>query len=182
MMSNYPYKASSSSSNGGDGLGLGLLGETLPDTIKIEHVFTLQFSDKLERPLRKWVDKVLDLSKHYAESFHFIAVGIASYFFFLGVSKIVQASSSNSSSSSRHSRDDDCSCNTKKNKSKNKDKDKSKESTHNIRSGSSSQSRKTKTKDASTTQQQPASIPLLIDDASKTTTSPDSEPRDATIY
>ncbi len=88
-----------SSKNDYGGSGLGLLGETLPDTIKIEHVFTLQIPSKWDRPLRKWVDKCLDLSKQYAESFHFIAVGIGSYFFLLGCSKIVAASNNNRTSS-----------------------------------------------------------------------------------
>ena len=142
-MSNYPYKASSNDYGGGS---LGLLGETLPDTIKIEHVFTLKFSDKWERPLGKLVDKCLDLSKYYSESFRFIAAGVGSYLFFLGVSKVVQASRGSGSS-------DDSSCtNTKKNKTKCKDKYKSKDSNYNtIRAGSSS--RKAKAKDDSITTQ-----------------------------
>ena len=135
-MSNYPYKTTSSNDYGGSGLGL--LGETLPDTIKIEHVFTLKFNDKWERPLRKFVDKWFDLSKHYAESFHFIAAGIGSYFFFLGVSKVVEARIR-----SRNS-DDSSSTNTKKNKSKSKTQ-KSKESAANTTAGSESSSRNAKT-------------------------------------
>ena len=116
-MNNY----SSKSDYGGSGLGL--LGETLPDTIKIEHVFTLQIPSKWDRPLRRWVDKCLDLSKQYAESFHFIAVGIGSYFFLLGCANIVQAGSSNRSSNN----DDSSSTSKKKDKSRSKN-SKSKES------------------------------------------------------
>ena len=69
---------------------IGLLGG-IPETIKIQHavqhVFTLKFSDKLERPVRK----LLDISKHYADSFQLIAAGIGSYFFFSGVAKLVLA-------------------------------------------------------------------------------------------
>lgn len=150
-MSNYPYKTTSSNDYGGGGLGL--LGETLPDTIKIEHVFTLKFSDKWERPLRKWVDKWFDLSKHYAESFQFIAAGIGSYFFFLGVSKVLEARIRSSNS------DDSSSTNTKKNKTKTKNQ-KTKESVDNT-VGSESSSRNAKTTDAIITKQlqEPSTIP-----------------------
>ena len=132
-MSNSSYKASSPSygNSGGDsGLGL-LLGESLPDTIKIEHVFTLKFSDKWDRPLRKWIEKVVDgwlkLSPHYAESFRFIATGIGSYFFLLGVSRVVAASKMPRGSGSRSNEDDTTTA--KKNKTKPKDKkNKAKES------------------------------------------------------
>mmetsp|Transcript_7457 Transcript_7457/g.18277 ORF Transcript_7457/g.18277 Transcript_7457/m.18277 type:complete len:160 (-) Transcript_7457:77-556(-) len=92
---------SSKKSDYGDS-GLGLMGD-FPDTIKIEHVFTLQIPGKWDRPIRRWVDKCLDLTKQYAESFHFIAVGIGSYFFLLGISKIVAASKSSRSSSTQDS-------------------------------------------------------------------------------
>lgn len=115
MMSNYPYKASSSSKDDGmGGLGL-LLGESLPDTIKIEHVFTLKFGasdSKWEKPLRRWIDNWFDLTKNYSESFHLIAAGIGSYFFFLGVSKVIQASRSSSTNDN----------NSKSTKKKDKDK------------------------------------------------------------
>lgn len=144
MMSNYPYKTTSPNDYGGSGLGL--LGETLPDTIKIEHVFTLKFNDKWERPLRKFVDKWFDLSKQYAESFHFIAAGIGSYFFFLGVSKVLQASNRSGNS------DDSSSTNTKKSKSKIKTQ-KSKEIVASTTVGSESSSRNAKTTDAIITKQ-----------------------------
>jgi len=132
--------------------GLELLGESLPDTIKIDHVFTLKFSEKWERSVHKWIDKCFELSKHYAESFHFIAAGIGSYLFFLGVSKVVQASRINASSS--------CVCSNNNSKSKKKDKDKNKD---NI-SSSNFLSRKTKTKKCSNTQLPPSSI--LLDNTS----------------
>jgi hypothetical protein len=116
MMSNYPYKASSSSSSKDDGMGgLGLLlGESLPDTIKIEHVFTLKFGatdSKWEKPLRRWIDNWFDLTKNYSKSFHLIAAGTGSYFFLLGVSKVIQASRSGSNDN-----------NSKSTKKKDKDK------------------------------------------------------------
>ncbi len=80
------------------GSGLGLLGETLPDTIKVEHVLTLSVPSKWDRAIRRWVDKGLELAMQYAESFHFIAVGIGSYFFLLGCAKVVEAGSHNRSS------------------------------------------------------------------------------------
>ena len=109
---------------------------------KVEHVFTFKFADKWERPLRKWVDKCLDLSKQYSESFHFIAVGIGSYFFLLGVSKVVEASNR-----SRNSDDNIA----KRNRTKTKT-EKSKES-GDTNAESNSLSRNAKTKDTETTAQ-----------------------------
>ena len=153
MMNNYPYKSPQKDYSGD---GLGLFGEALPDTIKIEHVFTLKISDKLERPLRKWVDKVLDLSKYYAESFQFIAVGIGSYFFLLGISKIVQANNMSSNS------DDGSNTHSKKNKTKNSKNQKSKESVANtIGSEYSSRNAKTKDNDVATQLQQSSTIPKM---------------------
>jgi len=144
-----------------------LFGEAFPETIKIEHTFTLKFSEKWERPLRKWIDKCLDASKQYAESFHFIAVGIGSYFFFLGISKIVEASNA-----SRGGSDD--SPGTKKNRNKVKGKDKSTESTD-TKNGSRSPSIKGKTKGQNAKSEiTPSTIPdtTVIEAASST----DSEP------
>ena len=76
-----------------------MLGETLPDTIKVEHILTLSIPSKWDRAVRRWVDKGLELSMQYAESFHFIAVGIGSYFFLLGCAKVVEAGAKNRSSS-----------------------------------------------------------------------------------
>eukprot|EP00535_Pseudo-nitzschia_heimii_P004779 CAMPEP_0197185632 /NCGR_PEP_ID=MMETSP1423-20130617/12343_1 /TAXON_ID=476441 /ORGANISM="Pseudo-nitzschia heimii, Strain UNC1101" /LENGTH=162 /DNA_ID=CAMNT_0042636751 /DNA_START=84 /DNA_END=573 /DNA_ORIENTATION=+ len=139
-MSNFPHKVSS---GGYGGESLGLFGETLvPDTIKIEHVFTLKLSDKWERPLRKWIDKWFDLSKDYAESFSYVAAGLGSYFFFLGVSKVVQAGKLSDNS------DNSSSCNAKRNKTRSKDRNKKNDVDRN---GSSSSSRKVETKETSTT-------------------------------
>lgn len=111
MSSNRP---SILSSVGGGGIGGsssgGLMGETLgiPETIKIEHTFTLNIADKVwsnlyrvlgggtgrdstSKAVRHTVKQILDLAKDYAESFHFIAVGIGSYFFLLGVAKVLEA-------------------------------------------------------------------------------------------
>jgi hypothetical protein len=70
-------------------MGLGLFGDA--ETIKIEHIFTFNLGDKWERPLRKSMGQWMDLCMEYAESFRFIAVGIGSYFFLLGVSKVLEA-------------------------------------------------------------------------------------------
>lgn len=153
MMSNYPYKSSQSDYGGGS---IGLLGETLPDTIKIEHVFTFKISDRLERPLRKWVDKCLDLSKHYAESFQFIAAGIGAYFFLLGVSKIVQAGNKSSNN------DDSSSTQSRKNKTKSSKNQKSKDDAKNtIVSEQPSRNAKTKDNDLKTQLQQSSTIPKM---------------------
>jgi len=165
-MSNYSNRTSLSPNNyGGDGMGgLGLLGESLPDTIKIDHVFTLKFSDKWERPVRKWIDKFFDLSKHYAESFHYIAAGIGSYLFFLGVSKVIQANRINANSNCCVSSNNNSkSKKTDKDEGKNKDKDKDNTSTSNILS------RKKKTKKCSNIQLPPSSI--SSDNTSKNTSS-----------
>jgi Sec-independent protein translocase protein TatA len=64
------------------------------DIIKVEHVFTLNFSDKWERPMRKIVQSWLDVTYHYAESFRFLAIGISAYFVLLGASKFIEAARS----------------------------------------------------------------------------------------
>lgn len=121
----FPSSSSSSSSGGGNGMRE-LLGDTLPETIRVEHTFTLDLGDKLwhrldrlmgTKAMRYSVRSVLDLAKEYAESFRFIAIGIGSYFFLLGVSKVLEAggggdgtgkkSSSSSSSSRKPSAADD---------------------------------------------------------------------------
>lgn len=70
-------------------MGLGLLGDV--ETIKIEHIFTFNLGEKWERPLRKTMGQWMDVCTEYAESFRFIAVGIGSYFFLLGISKVIEA-------------------------------------------------------------------------------------------
>ena len=138
---------SSKKSDYGDS-GLGLMGD-FPDTIKIEHVFTLQIPGKWDRPIRRWVDKCLDLTKQYAESFHFIAVGIGSYFFLLGISKIVQASNSSRSSSSNDSNNEGTST-TKKKSSRSKNPKRQD-------SGNEPSAKTTKTTDASVSPQKTSS-------------------------
>ncbi len=132
-----------SKSNDYGGSGLGLLGETLPDTIKVEHVLTLQIPSKWDRAIRRWVDKGLELSMQYAESFHYIAVGLGSYFFFLGCAKVLEAGSSHRSSSN----DDGSSSNKRREKAKNKN-PKGKESTA---ATTTTNSKATSTKASSTT-------------------------------
>jgi hypothetical protein len=84
---------------------LGLLGD-VAETIKIQHtihhVFTFHIGDKWERPLRRSIDKFLDLSLYYAESFRFVAVGIGSFFFLWGVSKVVEAGKRDDDDDDRH--------------------------------------------------------------------------------
>ena len=115
------YNRSSSSSSSVSSGSMGLLGEVV-ESIKIDHtikhIFTFNIGERWERPLRKNMDKILDLSLYYAESFRFIAVGIGSFFFLWGVSKVVEAgnrddendskrrSSSKSSSAKKSSRKD----------------------------------------------------------------------------
>jgi hypothetical protein len=94
-MNRSSYGSSSSSSGsggvggGGGGMGLGLLSDV--ETIRIEHIFTFNLNEKWERPFRKSMSQWLDICTDYAESFRFIAVGIGSYFFLLGISKVIAA-------------------------------------------------------------------------------------------
>ena len=148
------------SSINNNGLGAELFGGTIPDKIKIEHVLTLKFcSDKSEKVFRRWIDRWLDLSMYYAESFRFIAAGIGSYFFFLGVSKLLLA----------RGNDNSCSPSSKaKTKIKSKDKDKNIAAT-----GSSSSSRKVKLKRDNVLQLQRPSSPSSCDnDITSTNTEP----------
>ncbi|KAG7352678.1 hypothetical protein IV203_008726 [Nitzschia inconspicua] len=96
-MNSSTYRSPSSSS--GSASSLGLLGEVASETINIQHtiqhVFTFRISDKWEKPLRRYMDKFLDLSLAYAESFRFISVGIGSFFFLWGVSKVLAAGNAN---------------------------------------------------------------------------------------
>jgi hypothetical protein len=117
------------------------------DIIKVEHVFTLNFSDKWERPMRKVVQSWLDLSLHYAESFRFLAMGISAYFVLLGASKFIAAakgggkgdSHSKSSSSSSGSKSSPTSS------SSSSSKDKSRTSTPRSTTSKSSESSHTRT-------------------------------------
>tara|TARA_B110001450_G_C17562497_1_gene457338 strand:+ start:438 stop:890 length:453 start_codon:yes stop_codon:yes gene_type:complete len=107
-----------------DGMGLELLGETLPDVIKIEHVFCFHFNEKWERSIRKISFACFDVCMHYAESFKFISVGVSSYFFFLGLSKVLRVSQG------EENRGCGCADNISRSKKKDKDKTSNNDSTH----------------------------------------------------
>jgi hypothetical protein len=68
------------------------------DTHKVDHIFTFKFGDKLDKPIRRAIDSGLDIASHYAESFRFIAMGIAAYFVLSGASKLVDSIRGNSGS------------------------------------------------------------------------------------
>jgi Sec-independent protein translocase protein TatA len=72
------------------------------DTLKVEHVFTLNFSDKWDKPFRRAVHSWVELSFHFAESFRFIAIGISAYFVLLGASKLIESAKSGKSSTGNH--------------------------------------------------------------------------------
>ena len=96
------------------------------DTLKVEHVFTIGFNEKWEKPIRRSVQSLLDISFHFAESFRFIAIGISAYFVLLGASKLLEAGSSKSSGSSSKSRSShESSSHKSKSSTKDKSKDKS---------------------------------------------------------
>jgi hypothetical protein len=89
--------SSAASSPSSSPVGLGLLGgaaETSHIQHTIQHVCTFRISDRWEKPIKRYMDKFLDLSLYYAESFRFISVGIGSFFFLWGVSKVVAAGNS----------------------------------------------------------------------------------------
>jgi hypothetical protein len=92
-MSNPTYRISSASSpRSGESLGvLEVVTETIHIQHTIQHVLTFRISDKWEKPMRRYIEKFLDLSMYYAESFRFVSVGIGSFFFLWGVSKVVAA-------------------------------------------------------------------------------------------
>ena len=96
------------------------------DTLKVEHVFTIGFNEKWEKPIRRSVQSLLDISFHFAESFRFIAIGISAYFVLLGASKLLEAGSNKSSGSSSKSRSShESSSHKSKSSTKEKSKDKS---------------------------------------------------------
>ena len=66
------------------------------DAIKVEHLFTF----KLDRSMRKTVDKVLDLVSEYAEPFRYIAIGLTAYLVLSGVAQLVNAVGTTDGSSS----------------------------------------------------------------------------------
>jgi hypothetical protein len=61
------------------------------DTVKVEHMFTFNVSEKWEKPLKKVVDSWLDLSYQWADSFRIIGVGIAGYLFLIGTARLVDS-------------------------------------------------------------------------------------------
>ncbi|CAJ1922888.1 unnamed protein product [Cylindrotheca closterium] len=72
------------------------------DAIKVEHLFTF----KLDRSMRKTADKLLDLVGEYAESFRYIAIGLAAYLLLSGMAQLVNAvGTSDDSSSKKHKKD-----------------------------------------------------------------------------
>jgi hypothetical protein len=82
------------------------------ETVRVDHVFTLNVSDKWDKPLRRLAESGMDIGYHFAESFRFIAIGISAYFVLFGTAKLIEAcrnkksrdeSSSESSSSNKSS-------------------------------------------------------------------------------
>jgi hypothetical protein len=144
----YPI-SSSSSISGPSGLGLwgGGVAENIHIQHTIQHVFTVRISDKWERPLKRYMDKFLDLSLYYAESFRFISVGIGSFFFLWGVSKVVAAG---------NDRDHDVEDGGKGNVSNNKNSSKSK--SRSSRKGASDNATVTTQTSKSTTRQKRRTI------------------------
>jgi hypothetical protein len=72
------------------------------ETVKIEHAFTFNISDRWDKPLRRAVDSWLDMGYLYAESFRFIAIGISAYFVMAGLARLVEAAKGDSSQTSKH--------------------------------------------------------------------------------
>eukprot|EP00980_Cylindrotheca_fusiformis_P008622 scaffold1830_cov117-Cylindrotheca_fusiformis.AAC.21 len=79
------------------------------DTMKVEHIFTFKLGDKLDKPVRRAAESGLNVASHFAESFRFIAIGIAAYFVLSGASLFIASirgnsgTSSGSSSHNKHS-------------------------------------------------------------------------------
>ena len=61
------------------------------DTVKVEHLFTLKFSDKWDKSIRKLVDTFVNQSYHYAESFRIVAMGMCAYFVMSGLAKLASS-------------------------------------------------------------------------------------------
>lgn len=84
------------------------------DTVKVEHHFTFNVSEKWEKPLKKVVDSLLDISYQWADSFRIVGVGIAGYLLLIGSARLIdsikakqqqQPSSSSSSKESKKEKD-----------------------------------------------------------------------------
>jgi hypothetical protein len=63
--------------------------------VKVEHLFTFQVNEKWEKPMKKVVDSLLDLSYQWADSFRIIGVGIAGYLFLIGTARLVDSIKAN---------------------------------------------------------------------------------------
>ena len=61
------------------------------DTVKVEHFFTFNVSEKWEKPMKKVVDSCLDLSYQWADSFRIIGVGIAGYLLLIGTARLIDS-------------------------------------------------------------------------------------------
>jgi hypothetical protein len=61
------------------------------DTVKVEHHFTFNVSEKWEKPLKKVVDSLLDISYQWADSFRIIGVGIAGYLLLIGSARLIDS-------------------------------------------------------------------------------------------
>jgi hypothetical protein len=83
------------------------------DTVKVEHHFTFNVSEKWEKPLKKVVDSLLDISYQWADSFRIVGVGIAGYLLLIGSARLIdsikakqqQQPSSSSSKESKKEKD-----------------------------------------------------------------------------
>ena len=65
------------------------------DTVKVEHIFTLQFSDKWDKSVRRIVDSCISFSFHFAESFRLMAMGVGAYFVLSGLARLMDSISDN---------------------------------------------------------------------------------------
>jgi hypothetical protein len=84
------------------------------DTIKVEHVFTLQMDEKWEKPLKRFVDGWLKISFHWMESFQIVAYGIAAYLVLVGVSKLVESANHGKAGSKKSKQKDVVETNSEK--------------------------------------------------------------------
>lgn len=74
-----------------------LLGESLKTTesITVQHLLTLGFSDKWERTLRGIVVGCLEISRHYMHTFRILGYGTSAYLVLLGMARVIEATKSN---------------------------------------------------------------------------------------
>jgi hypothetical protein len=88
------------------------------ETVKVEHLFTFNVSEKWEKPLKKVVDSCLDLSYQWAESFRIIGVGIAGYLFLIGTARLIDSIKAKPSSKESKKEKDKSSSSSSSSKSK----------------------------------------------------------------